>query len=287
MGEPAAKKARGGADGLVPTIREFLPWHVIEKKMAARAEGRNPTEDDEQSPDSGVYASGEHSSAAANQNAEPGEPLVPTDSGGLSYQVYTVADLEARGLRADLSVNSTRMSVVMMAPKPNPWADVGRAALVVLRLAKTWLVSSGRPPINDALRAPVVAFTFELRQALKTIEWKKVATYGAISVGVFLFLLFAVVTAADLTDDLKPTRSATTQSGDSYTSAILAEAHPTAAPPASAAPAAPPQNGDGLEVSAEPAAAPAAAPPPVAKTPSKKKGGGKKGVKKSGEVFTP
>lgn len=291
MGQPAAKKARGGAEGLVPTIREFLPWHVIEKKMAARAQGRIH---DDAAPDSGVYASGEHAAAviAANQNDDagpPGDPLVPTDSGGLSYQVYTVKDLEARGLKADLSVSSTRMSMVALslrAAKPNPWSDVGRAIIVVVRLAKTWLAApSPKPPITAAFRAPIVALTYELRQATKTIDWKKVATYAGVSIGVFLFLLFAVITAADLTDDLKPSRvSNTQQTGDSYTNAIVAAQHapPPAPAPKAVDPGAAASAGDGLEVSAEPTP-----PPPVAKAahPKKKATGTKK--KKSGEVFTP
>jgi hypothetical protein len=289
MGQPAAKKARGGGEGLVPTIREFLPWHVIEKKMAARAQGRIH---DDGAPDSGVYASGEHAAAviAANQNGDAlppddrGEPLVPTDSGGLTYQVYTVKDLEARGLAADLSVNSTRMSMVLMAAKPNPWADVARATLNVFRLAKTWLFTpSPKPPVALAFRAPIVALGYELRQAIKTVEWKKVSLYAGISVGVFLVLLFAVVTAADLTDDLKPSRVSNTQTGDSYTNAIVAAAHPSAAPVAKSAPPANANaNGDGLEVSSEPTP-----PPPVVKAATpKKKGGGKKKTK-NGEVFSP
>ena len=240
-------------------------------------------------PDSGVYASGQHAAAvmAANSNAEPlppGEAVVPTDSGGLSYQVYTLKDLEARGINADLSVPSTRMSVVMNVPRPNPWADVSRAAVNIVRLSKTWLLTpSPKPPLAIAFRAPFVALGYELRQAIKTTDWKKVAVYTGVSVGVFLFLLFAVVTAADLTDDLKPSRVTNTQSGDSYTNAIVAAAHPAPPPPPKTAEPAPANTGDGLEVSADPTPAK----PPVAATKAapKKKAAGKK--KKSGEVFTP
>src|SRR5688500_11400100 len=92
---------------------------------------------DDAVPDSGVYASGQHAAAvmAANQNdvAPPaGEAVAPTDSGGLTYQVYTLKDLEARGINADLSISSTRMSVVMNVPRPNPWADVARASLNIV-----------------------------------------------------------------------------------------------------------------------------------------------------------
>src|SRR5437868_6840158 len=114
MGSSAAKMKARGAGELVPTIREFLPWHVIEKKMAARAKGeiaRDEDEvEDERVPDSGVYTSGEHPLPA---NDELGEPV-----GELTYRVYTVADLEARGLKADLSIPSTSMSIAMMAAKP-------------------------------------------------------------------------------------------------------------------------------------------------------------------------
>jgi hypothetical protein len=275
MGEPAS------------TIRELLPWHVIEKKMAAPAEARNHQD---AVPDSGVYASGEHAAAvmAANQNAvppTPGEPIVPagmtpTDSGGLTYSVYTLKDLEARGINADLSVPSTRMSVVMNVPRPNPWADVARAAINIVRLSKTWIITPNpKPTIKDAFRAPIVALGYELRQAIKITDWKKVGIYAGLSVGVFLFLLFAVVTAADLTDDLKPSRVSSTQTGDSYTNAIVAAAHPSAPPVAKAAPPAPT---DTIEVSSEPTPPPAA---PAAKSPAKKKSGKKKA--RSGEVFTP
>jgi hypothetical protein len=274
MGEPAAKKPRG-SEGHVPTMREFLPWHVIEKKLEERES--EPEAEPERKPDSGVYASGQHV-IAANENEEPAG-----ESGALTYRVYTVADLEAHGFNADLSVSSTRGSMVLSAPKPNPWADVARAAINVARTAKTWLIGPGpRPPVGLVLRAPMVAFGYELRQALKTVEWKKVAIYGGVSVGVFLVLLFAVVTVADATDDLKPSRMPTMQSGDSYTSAIVASAQPKAATKAAAAPsAAKPDVGDGLEVSEE-SAAPAA---PVKATPKKKASAKKKG--KSGEVFIP
>ena len=276
MGSSAAKmKARGGAGELVPTIREFLTWHVIEKKMAARAKGeiaRDEDEaEDERVPDSGVYTSGEHPLPA---NDELGEPV-----GELTYRVYTVADLEARGLKADLSIPSTSMSIAMMAAKTTPWTDVAKAVVNVFRHGKTWLSSpSPRPALTDVLRHPISALVFETRLALKQVAWKKVAFYGGISMATFLFLLFCVVTAADMTDDLKPSRVATQTSGDSYTSAIVAAQHPTvASPPPVAAPAA---TGDGLEVSSD-----EPAPAPVAKKPAKAKK--QKKAPASGDMFIP
>lgn len=274
-----ARKPRGnGADGLVPTVREFLPWHVVEKKMKARESGKQLRDEDEieEVPDSGVYSSGEHH--AAN------ETDAPSLEGDLSFKVYTLAELEARGIASDLSVNATRMSLALMAQKPTPWEDVGRAALHVVRIAKTWLLApSPRPSLKDVMTAPFVALGIELRAALRTVDWKKVGVYAGISLGTFLVLLFAVVTAADMTDDLKPSRAMTTQSGDSYTNAIVAARHappPAPAPVVTAAPAPAAQPGDGLEFSSEPAS-----PAPVAPAPRARAGKGKK--KAPVEVFIP
>lgn len=282
MGRAAAdlRKPRGnGADGLVPTIREFLPWHVIDKKLKARQSGQQLRDEEEieQAPDSGVYTSGEHPAAYEGDGS--------VDDGNLSFKVYSLAELEARGIASDLSINATRMSIALMAQKQTPWADVGRAAVVVLRMAKTWAIApSPRPPARDVFRAPLVALGFELRTALRQVDWKKVGVYAGISLGTFLFLLFAVVTAADLTDDLKPSRAMTTQSGDSYTSAIVAARNAPKVPAPAvvvAAPAPAPPQGDGLEIAPEPA--PAAV---VAPAPKPRAGKGKK-KKAPAEVFIP
>lgn len=281
MGRAAASQARkprgNGADGLVPTIREFLPWHVIEKKMKARESGKQLRDEDaEDAPDSGVYTSGEH--AAAN------EPEPNVDDGNLSFKVYTLAELEARGIASDLSVSATRMSIALMAQKQTPWEDVGRAALRVLGMAKTWVTApSPRPPVKDVLAPPVMALGIELRTALEQVDWKKVGVYAGIALGTFLFLLFVVVTAADLTDDLKPSRAMTTQSGDSYTNAIVAARHAppaptvTAAAPAPSPAAAPPS----MDLDEAPSIEPAPAPAPKARA--------AKGKKKAApaEVFIP
>lgn len=265
MGRAAAKQARNprgnGADGLVPTIREFLPWHVLEKKMQARESGQVlRDEDDEAVPDSGVYTSGEHRAANAAEENAP-----------LSFKVYSLAELEARGIASDLSVNATRMSMALMAQKQTPWDDVGRAALHVLRLAKTWALTKGpRPAPKDVFHAPLVALGFELRTALRQVDWKKVGTYAAIAFGTFLVLLFAVVTVADLTDDLKPARVTSRQSGDSYTSAIVAAQRAPAPPPVVTAA---PIVVDDLDVEPVVAAEPVAPRPYVAprRAPAKKK----------------
>lgn len=297
MGRAAARQARGdgvsrarraagnGADGLVPTIREFLPWHVIEKKMAARESGRELRDEDEDepveaAPDSGVYTSGQH--RAANEHGGGSESEL--EAGALTYKVYTLADLEARGFNPDMSINATRASLALMAAKQTPWLDTGRAAVVLLRVAKTWaLAPSPRPAAGDVFRAPFVAFTFELRGALKQVDWRKVGVGAGLALGTFLFLLFAVVTAADLTDDLKPSRVSHTTSGDSYTNAIVAAAHPTAAPPRPVQ-APPPASEDDLEISIDAPPAPAPAPVTAAKSHA-----GRKGKKKAApaEVFVP
>lgn len=255
MGQPAVKKPKGGGDGLVPTIREFLPWHVIERKLKERA-AANP--DAEELPDSGVYTSGEHPSSDGPVNDAVaseilGDASAPDGGNGLSYKVYTVAELEARGIQSDLSVNSTRGSIALLAQRVTPWTDVARAALDVVRLAKTWAFSaSPRPPMKDLLQPQIDTFRFELQIALRQTEWKKVALGTGIGLTALLVLLFAVLTAADLTDDLKPSRVVRTQSGDSYTQAIVAAAHPTAKPKPVVQRAAPaPAADDVIEVSSD------------------------------------
>ena len=71
MAGAAVRKARGGgeshapnprangADGHIHTVREFLPWHVIEKKVTPREDGLAV----EDAPNSGVYTSGQHQAA--------------------------------------------------------------------------------------------------------------------------------------------------------------------------------------------------------------------------------
>src|SRR5439155_13715501 len=98
---------KGTGDGADPTVREFLPWHVVQKKLAARASGVDVTREDddleEEGPDSGVQES-----VSVRVAANDGDPP-------LTYKVYTVADLDA-------APPSSRMSMVAAAERePSPW----------------------------------------------------------------------------------------------------------------------------------------------------------------------
>jgi hypothetical protein len=118
------------------------------------------------------------------------------------------------------------MSSAVMAAKPRAWDDVLKAGLRVTALTKAWVLApSPRPAIKTVLHTPLVAFWIELRAALRTVDWKRVGVYAGAAAGALLVLLLAVVTVADLTDDLKPARPAQTASGDSYTNAIVARSH--------------------------------------------------------------
>jgi len=290
--------ARGAArqpksEGMIPTVREFLPWHVIEQKIAAKAAG-NPANLDGV-PDSGVYTSGEHPGAFA----DAGELDASADAGPLTYRVYTLAELEGRPL-------ASAPSSCAAAPSPNRspnhgsnaerWSAVGRAALVVLRSAEAWFrllrVASHRPAAMDLLRTPLLDLRRELRSALAHVEWRKVGTGAVLALGAFFLLVFVVLTAADLTDDLKPSRTPVPRTtGDAYTSDIVAASHastarrPTAAQPAAAAPAAAAPARDDLEVTVDIDAPSSHGASAAHATPARK--AGKPSKKPAGEIFNP
>ncbi|HVH42066.1 MAG TPA: hypothetical protein VM925_06970, partial [Labilithrix sp.] len=89
------------------------------------------------------------------------------------------------------------------------WIDVGRAGVAVVRAL--WSVvraPAPRPRLLDVCRLPLRVFHAELMAALRPLPWRRLAIGAGIALGSLLLFLFAVLTAAELTDDLKPTRSA-------------------------------------------------------------------------------
>lgn len=154
-------------------------------------------------PSSGVRMS--ESGLAA---AEHGHVAVPQDS-LLSFKVYTVADLERRS-DAPISMRSSRASFDLTSSRSSlHW----QRALTALRAFATasleWLKIKGeRPSIKVALRQPFDNLGDELQVAVESIDWKKLGVTTGIVVGATLTILFAVLTAAELTDDLKPPGSA-------------------------------------------------------------------------------
>lgn len=181
-----------------PTVREFLPWHVVRQKLAAR--GVVVKDDD---PPSGVRL---------NEKARETAVAAPDLAGdeGLSFKVYTVAELDRRLGDSPPAIIRPSISAVTAQPKPpSPWIPVRRALVAVLYAAKSWTLMdrNSRPALRDALRAPCVVLVHDLRPALASVEWKRHAIAAGAGVVAVIVLLFAVLTVAELTDDLKPARA--------------------------------------------------------------------------------
>lgn len=157
---PRLKPLESSADAL-PTIRNFVPWKEMEKKLAMRLAARAaageltgelPPEPSEEASSKGTEKSGVRPS------------FFDHDANELSYSVYSLADLDARPL--------TSAPVEIAPPLPEPLSEL-RAG----RWPQQW------PPLKTVLSAFAIAF------------------------GIFgLCTIFAVV-VADLTDDLKPSRT--------------------------------------------------------------------------------
>jgi hypothetical protein len=176
----AAKAAAGELSGEIS--KEHSAEHV---KGEPTNDARNEVE---APPDSGVRQ--------PQFPVPQGEP-----SGPLSYQVYNVAELEARSRTARAT------SMLLAEPViPSRWPEVRRLGLVVLRSAwNCYQFPKPRPRLVDMCRLPLRDFATELKAALRALPWKKIAFYGGVGGSTVALLLFTVLIAAELTDDLKPT----------------------------------------------------------------------------------
>lgn len=205
------------------TVREILPpWHVLQDKLQKRSdaiatgslvpadqaarealaaqEAANeqwmPASD--APPSSGVRVSdpGPESSAARSDRSD----------GALSFKVYTLAELERRS-DAPVSMRTSRASFdTTGARDAMRWQRLFAAvrAFGVASLA-WWKTPGPRPSPKVALRQPFDVLGDELQVVVESIDWKKHGVTTGIVVGASLTLLFGVLTAAELTDDLKPT----------------------------------------------------------------------------------
>lgn len=197
------------SDGAV-TIRNVLPLRTMERDLTHRIvaeaprgplatepeppwkRARQADHESDAPPGSGVRASSLQDVVAADDSSRT-----------LTYSMYTLAELdEARAPRA--SISSARME------EPSPWAAAGRSGLAALRALRSWTTQSPkpRPLLMDVCRAPFAAFAADLRVALGRLPWKKIGwTTAYLFAGATVFLV-AVMTVAELTDDLKPARAA-------------------------------------------------------------------------------
>jgi hypothetical protein len=158
-------------------------------------------------PSSGLRLSVPDSGAPALR-LEPPAPFAPLSSvppAPLSFKVYTLDDLERRS-EAPVSLRTSYASFDTLASRGPSRA--GRVLQAVRQLgvaALGWAFTRGlRPSVKDALREPFDGLGEALRIAVVAIDWKKLGVTTGIVVGASLTILFAVLTAAELTDDLRP-----------------------------------------------------------------------------------
>jgi len=244
------------------TVREVIPpWHVIQQKMADKEAQKKAKDEravleippppapeallalsafEEVAPESGVRLSDAHLLIEEPANDAPRSGSAPDD--GLSFKVYTLADLERRSdAPTSMSMRASRMfegSVSMRAHHAKRAKD---AVIAFFKAALAWYRTSKmeREPAKIALRQPFDLMGDELELVVRTVDWKKVGVRTGIVVGASLTLLFTVLTAAELTDDLRPSGKAqmNLQSTGNVTAPPLAAAPLPPAPVVIAAPA--------------------------------------------------
>jgi hypothetical protein len=127
----------------------------------------------------------------------------------LSFKVYTVADLERRS-DAPVSMRVSRLSMDFTSSRASQhWQRAYVALRAFASASLAWIKIKGdRPSPKVALRKPFDDLGDELQVAVESVDWRRLGVTTGIVVGATLTLLFAVLTAAELTDDLKPPGSA-------------------------------------------------------------------------------
>lgn len=283
------------------TVREVIPpWHVIQKKMAEKeTEKREAAKKEERAPLSTITPPPPAPEAllalSAFEDVPPpsgvrlSEPPAPAadvaiasgdEAPALSFKVYTLAELERRSdAPMAMSMRASRAAYdgsFSMSRSAQHLARAKNAVVTFLKAALAWWRTSKmeREPAKIALRQPFDAMGDELELVVRSVDWKKAGVYTGIAVGATLTLLFTVLTAAELTDDLHTNgkarmnlQSTSAVNPPPLAAAPLPPAPAVIAPPAPAAPA--PEE----TVEVDPPAtkkAPAAAKKPAA-APAKKK----------------
>ncbi len=190
----AAKAARGElADEMMPDGFAGLPEREVEP-----------------APDSGVRNSQNSPAALGKLDDDPMRPL--------TYSVYTVSEL-------DDALPVYRSAPPAPEAKPPRFRDAGNSGRALAHVLWSWArAPKPRPAIADVARVPFAAFVADLRAALATLPWKKIGWTALIATGTMIVFLFGVMTVAELTDDLKPTRTGQAASKYSQTGASKVDA---------------------------------------------------------------
>lgn len=205
--------------------------------------------------------------------SRPDENAILEAARPMSFTVYKLEDLDARA-----RVSSPPPApVVVPSLWPQAWASTQALAAAFLAWRK---VQIARPKLGDAMAVPFATFRVDLWAALKTAPWKKIGIYGGGAVGGFLFLLFVVVTIADITDDVKPSFHVSNEVTATAAAPVAAAPAPTDDMPVAAATPPAPADAPAIEIDDQPATA--------AKKPAKH--GAKAGKKKKStpaDIFNP
>ena len=201
------------------TVREILPpWHVLQDKLQKRSDAIAtgslvPADQAAREALAAQEAANEQWMPVAVRDAAPSSGVRVSDPGpessaalgDLSFKVYTLAELQRRS-DAPVSIRASRASFDSTGARDAMrWRRVLTAlrAFGVAALA-WWKTQGARPSAKVALRQPFDTLGDELQVAVESVDWKKHGVTTGIVVGASLTLLFGVLTAAELTDDLKP-----------------------------------------------------------------------------------
>jgi hypothetical protein len=144
----------------------------------------------------------------------------------LTFTVYSVEELDARQRVAAPPPSEP-------APQPSRWPEVLRSAKALFRAWRAWYKTpKPRTRMMDVCGVAIATLRVDLLAALQELPWRKILVRGGIGFASFLFLLFAVLTVADLSDDLKPSASRAATSKVETTNALEAKPAETVEAPA-------------------------------------------------------
>ena len=185
--------ARGALVPPAPGALEALAAHEAESAQWLPADA---VEEIETPPSSGVRVSDPRLGVAT-----------PIPDSLLTFKVYTLADLESREAPGSMRLSQAALDSTQ-ARSARRWKRVLAAlqafAIATLAWWKTKQTEGFRPSPKIALRQPFDALGDALQVAVDAVDWKKYGVTTGIVVGATFTLLFGVLTAAELTDDLKP-----------------------------------------------------------------------------------
>lgn len=201
------------------TVREILPpWHLIEAQVKAKAKISAkvaPPKAPEAEADDGQWLPAD---AVEEIEVEPAPPsgvrvsdprlgvATPIPDSLLTFKAYTLAELESReGAVSQASLDGTQARRHARSMRWKNVAITVRAfAVATLAWWRLKQTEGFRPSPKIALREPFDALGDALQVAVEAVDWRKHGVTTGIVVGATFTLLFGVLTAAELTDDLKP-----------------------------------------------------------------------------------